>query len=189
MHQLVLMFLYLLSFMNANPNLVEEFLNLLDLNFSWFKPLPNQFHRLTHNSYFLNNDRNSLGVKSLEGLERGNYTTHFFDQFHTYKGDRKKANRGVFKLLRLKSNRTLRKYKIRSNRIQRCSKCNQIGHNSTNKTCPSNVDLTDMIEDMVDESMDSLEDVNMNDANANAEEREESVNIDDLLQSDDEELF
>ena len=169
------------------PVLVQEFLTILDLNFSWFKPLPNQFHRLTHNSYFLNNDRNSLGVKSLEGLERGNYTTKVLDQFHTYKGDRKKANRGVFKLLRLKSNRTLRKYKIRSKRIQRCSKCNQIGHNSTNKNCPSNVDLSDMIEDLVDESVDTLEGVDMND---NAEVLEELANIDDLLESDsDEELF
>ena len=41
----------------------------------------------------MNNDRNSLGVKSLEGLEKGNYTTKIFDSFHTYKGDRKKANR------------------------------------------------------------------------------------------------
>ena len=51
------------------------------------------------------------------------------------------------------------------------------------------VDLTDMIEDMVDESMDTLEDVDMNDTNAIAEVLEESVNIDDLLESDDEELF
>ena len=87
----------------------------------------------------------------------------------------------------MKSNRTLRKYKIRSKRIQRCSKCNQIGHNSTNKNCPSNVDLSDMIEDLVDESVDTLEGVDMND---NAEVLEELANIDDLLESDsDEELF
>ena len=40
------------------PNLVKQFLTLLDKDFPWFKPLPNQFHRLTHSSYFLNNDRN-----------------------------------------------------------------------------------------------------------------------------------
>ena len=55
--------------------------------------------------------------------------------------------------------------------------------------CPSNVDLSDMIEDMVDESMDILEGVDMNDTNANAEGVEEFVSIDDLLLSDDEELF
>ena len=48
------------------------------------------------------------------------------------------------------------------------------------------IDLTDMIEDMVDESMDTLEDVDMNDTNAIAEVLEESVNIDDLLEGDDE---
>ena len=52
------------------PNLVKQFLTLLDKDFPWFKPLPNQFHRLTHSSYFMNNDRNALGVKYLEGLEK-----------------------------------------------------------------------------------------------------------------------
>ena len=81
------------------------------------------------------------------------FTTKIFDSFHTYKGDRKKANRGVFKLLRLKSNRTLRNFKARINkRIQRCSKCKTIGHNKTNKMCPVNVDLTDMIEDDAEEA-------------------------------------
>ena len=55
------------------------------------------------------------------------------------------------------------------------------------KNCPSNVDLSDMIEDLVDESVDTLEGVDMND---NAEVLEELANIDDLLESDsDEELF
>ena len=44
-----------------------------------------------------------------------------------------------------------------------------------------------MIEDLVDESVDTLEGVDMND---NAEVLEELANIDDLLESDsDEELF
>ena len=39
-------------------------------------------------------------------------------------------------------------FKARINkRIQRCSKCKRIGHNKTNKNCPANVDLTDLIED------------------------------------------
>ena len=43
-----------------------------------------------------------------------------------------------------------------------------------------------MIEDLVDESVDTLEGVEMND---NAKVLEELVNIDDLLESDSEELF
>ena len=106
--------------------------------------------------YFMKNDRNSLGVKSLEGLEKGNYNTKIFDQFYTYKRDRKKANRGVFKLLRLKSNRTLRAFQTMSKRIQRCSRCKRIGHNAK-----AIVDITDLIEDdeedAVEEVMDTAE--------------------------------
>ena len=141
------------------PKFVKQFLEDLDSKFSWFKPLPNQFHRIEHNSFFLQNDRNSLGVKSLEGLEKGNYTTKIFDNLHTYKGDRKKANRGVFKLLRLKSNRTLRMYMIGTKRVQRCSKCKNTGHNSSSIKCPVNVDLSDLIEEDDEDEMDQ-EDVN-----------------------------
>ena len=76
------------------PNLVRRFLKLLEKEFHWFKPFPNQFHRLTHNFYFVTVDGNSLGVKSLEGLEKGNFTTQVMDAHHTYMGNRKKANRG-----------------------------------------------------------------------------------------------
>ena len=55
------------------------------------------------------------------------------------------------------NNRTLRKFKIRSKRVQRCSKCKQTGHNNIIKNCPSNVDLTDKIEDDVDVAKDTLE--------------------------------
>ena len=51
----------------------------------------------------------------------------------------------------MKSNRMLRKYKMKTKRVQRCSKCKQIGHNSSNKRCSSNVDLSDFIEDAEDE--------------------------------------
>ena len=166
------------------PNLVKQFLTLLDKDFPWFKPLPNQFHRLTHCSYFMNNDRNALGVKSLEGLEKGNYTTKIFDSFYTYKGDREKANRR-FKLLRIKSNRLLRNFKMKTKRMQRCSKCKQVGHNASNKRCPSNVDLSGMIEDGEAE-----EDMNTEETSADeySDNEEETVNIDDLLYRD-EELF
>ena len=67
---------------------------------------------------------------------------------------------------------------MKTKRIQRCSKCKQIGHNSSNKMCPSNVDLSDFIEDAEDEEGDTSADETM--------ESEEVVDIDDLLYSDDE---
>ena len=47
--------------------------------------------------------------------------------------------------------------KIAGKRVQRCSKCKQTGHNNIIKNCPSNVDLTDIFEDDVDEAKDTLE--------------------------------
>ena len=128
----------------------------------------------------LENDRNSL--------EKGNYTTKIFDSFHTYKGDRKKANRGVFKLLRLKSNRTLRNFKARTTkRVQRCSKCKKVGHNSKNKMCPANVDLTDMIEDeAAEDHMDILEAQPDGREGQDARDDETFASVEDLLNSDDE---
>ena len=168
------------------PKFVKQFLEDLDSKFSWFKPLPNQFHRIEHNSFFLQNDRNSLGVKSLEGLEKGNYTTKIFDNLHTYKGDRKKANRGVFKLLRLKSNRTLRMYMIGTKRVQRCSKCKNTGHNSSSIKCPVNVDLSDLIEEDAEEEM-AQEDVNQDVEDVNQDTSiEDFANLEELLESDDE---
>ena len=90
----------------------------------------------------------------------------------------------MFKLLRLKSSRILRNYKIKSKRIQRCSRCKQIGHNSKNKRCPSIVDLSDMVEDgEVEGTMGSDEE-----SESEFNEEEDFVDIDDLLNSD-EELF
>ena len=118
------------------PNLVRRFLKLLNKEFSWFKPLPNTFHRLSHNFHFMTIDANSLGVKSLEGLEKGNFTTQVYDAHHTFKGSRKKANQGVFKLLRLKSSRLLRNYRRKpTSRVQHCTRCNRVGHNAKNKLC------------------------------------------------------
>ena len=95
-------------------------------------------------------DGNSLGVKSLEGLEKGNYTTQVMDAHHTYKGDRKKANRGVFKLLRLKSNRLLRSYRKKPpTRVQRCSRCHRVGHNALSKLCSAGlIQEGDHVEDV-----------------------------------------
>jgi hypothetical protein len=116
----------------------------LSRKFSWFKPFPNQFHRLAHNSHFMTNDMNSLGVKSLEGLEKGNFTTQVMDAHHTYKGNRKKANKGVFKLLRLKSSRLLRSYRRKPpTRVQRCSLCKRTGHNALSKSCPARAPAQD----------------------------------------------
>ena len=119
------------------PDFVRRFLQHLDRKFEWFKPFPNQFHRLSHNFHFMvSKDNNPLGVKSLEGLEKGNFTTQVMDAHHTYKGNRKKANKGVFKLLRLKSSRLLRKYRRRpATRLQRCSRCHKVGHNASSKAC------------------------------------------------------
>jgi hypothetical protein len=63
---------------------------------------------------------------------------------HTYKGDRKKANKRVFKLLRLKSNRLLRNYRKKpTTRVQRCSRCHRVGHNAMNKLCSAGLNVTD----------------------------------------------
>ena len=133
----------------------------------------------------MKNDRNSLGVKSLEGLEKGNFNTQIFDQFHTYKGDRKKANRGVFKLLRLKSNRTLRAFQPRNKRIQSCSRCKRTGHNASNRSCPALADLTDLIEDDEEDAAEEVMDTEALDEDAGDEDL---ADIEDLLESD-EELF
>ena len=46
----------------------------------------------------------------------------------------------MFKLLRLKSSRLLRSYRGRPpTRIQKCSRCRQVGHNALSKSCPGRV--------------------------------------------------
>ena len=177
------------------PNLVRKFLKLLDKEFPWFKPLPNQFHRLNHNFHFMVNDRNSLGRKSLEGLEQGNYTTQLMDAHQTFKGDRKKANRGVFKLLRLKSSRSLRKYRRRpATRIQRCSRCKQIGHNATSKRCvwmAGGGQALHVQDNPVEDA--AIQDAEvLDDTFVVQDEIDVSLNVsnlDDLLNSSDDELF
>ena len=99
----------------------------------------------SHNFFFMTVDGNSLGTKSLEGLEKGNFTTQVMDAHHTYKGSRKKANKGVFKLLRLKSSRLLREYRRKPPaRVQRYSRCHKIGHNAKNKACSAGIIIPDM---------------------------------------------
>jgi metal-sulfur cluster biosynthetic enzyme len=59
-----------------------------------------------------------------------------------------------------------------------------VGHNSTNKGCPTNIDLSDMIEDAVEEEMETSDtELEIDILENNAEE--ELVNIDELLDSDD----
>ena len=79
----------------------------------------------------------------------------FSDAHHTYKGDRKKANKGVFKLLRLKSNRLLRNYRKKPpTRIQRCSRCHRVGHNAMNKLCSAGLNVTgDHVEEVQEEAV------------------------------------
>ena len=77
-------------------------------------------------------------------------------------------------------------------RIQRCSKCKRIGHNKTNKNCPANVDLTDLIEDEAVEApiytdieaKGTADRLGMQDTLGD----EELASVEDLLDSD-EELF
>ena len=81
----------------------------------------------------------------------------------------------------------LRNYKTRPKRLQRCSKCKQIGHNSSNKRCPSNIDLSDMFVDYdVDDDGPTVEEDDITESELADEE--DNFNIDELLYSD-EELF
>ena len=58
-----------------------------------------------------------------------------YDDHHTFRGNRKAANLGVFKLLRLRGSRILRRYQIKETRSQRCSVCKEPGHNMLSKEC------------------------------------------------------
>ena len=182
------------------PNLVRRFFQLLDRKFHWFKPFPNQFHRLSHNFFFMTVDNNSLGVKSLEGLEKGNFTTQVMDAHHTYKGNRKKANAGVFKLLRLKSSRLLRTYRRKpATRLQKCSCCGRIGHNSRSKMCPAKLlpdtEVEQDDQDVGDEggvggrNDDENDIIEAGGSREGVELDDSMVNIEDLLGDSDEELF
>ena len=113
----------------------------------------------------------------------------------TFKGDRKKTNRGVFKLLRLKSSRSLRKYRRSpATRIQRCSRCKQIGHTATSKRCVcmavggQALHVQDNpVEDAAFEDDEVLDETfvvqDENDVSLNV------FNLDDLLNSSNDELF
>ena len=92
---------------------------------------------------------------------------------------------GVFKLLRLKSNRTLRAFQPRNKRIQSCSRCKRTGHNASNRSCPALADLTDLIEDDEEDAAEEVMDTEALDEDAGDEDL---ADIEDLLESD-EELF
>ena len=179
------------------PNLVRRFFQLLDRQFPWFKPFPNQFHRLSHNFYFMTVDNNSLGVKSLEGLEKGNFTTQVMDAHQTYKGNRKRANAGVFKLLRLKSSRLLRSYRRKpATRVQKCTSCGRMGHNSRSKMCPAKLPVEAAGPAQVDEGdVGRHEEVGDHDHGGGDDEEsqddgnESVLNLEDLLRDSDDDLF
>ena len=78
------------------------------------------------------------------------------------------------------THRILSKFQSRKKRLQRCSKCKSTGHNSRNKNCPVNLDLSDMIEDAVEED-DEPEEVE----NIQNQDEEDLVDVDELLDSDD----
>ena len=66
--------------------------------------------------------------------------------------------------------------------MQRCSKCKNTGHNSKNNNCPVNLDLSDMIEDAVEEDMDIADAPEELEEEMNQAE-EDLADIDELLDS------
>ena len=106
----------------------------------WIKRWPNQFSRACHhNSFFLNHPEGtgSIGPHSTEPLEAGNHWIKMYDDRHTFKGERKAALKGVFKLRRLKSSPKLQNFFPKLDKeIQKCSVCHNPGHNRRNASCP-----------------------------------------------------
>ena len=87
-------------------------------------PCANQMHRApAHNLTFIEIQWGcgNLGMSSLEGLESSNFCTKNYDDHHTFRGNRKAANRGVLKLLRLWVSRVLRKYQIKKVKGLKCA--------------------------------------------------------------------
>ena len=106
----------------------------------WIKRWPNQFIRACHhNAVFLNvkEGTGSVGPHSTEPLECANHWVKLYDDNFSYKGDRQKGLKGVFKLRRLKSSSKLRSYNPAAKKmVQCCSVCSLPGHNSRNPSCP-----------------------------------------------------
>jgi hypothetical protein len=72
--------------------------------------------------------------------------------------------------------------------IETFPNCKSTGHNSRNKICPVNLDLSDMIEDAVEEEVDHSDDELQEVENIQTQAEEDLVDIDELLDSD-EDLF
>ena len=106
----------------------------------WIKDGPRKFSRACHhNSFFLNDPEGtgSIGPHSTEPLEAGNHWIKMYDDRHTFKGDRKAALKGVFKLRRLKSSPKLQNFSPKlAKEIQKYSVCHNPGHNRRNASCP-----------------------------------------------------
>ena len=74
----------------------------------------------------------------------------------------------------------------REKRLQKCSKCKNTGHNSLNKNCPVNIDLSEMVEDAVEDQMDITVTGEQDEFEENVDQGEEDLaDIDELLFSDD----
>ena len=113
------------------------------LSFKWIVQWPNQFIRMTHhNGYFLNDleGTGSIGPHSTEPLEAANKWVKNFDYHHTFKGNRKQAIKGIFKLRRLKSSYLLRKHvPISEASDRKCSVCHCKGYYKNNPICPGRI--------------------------------------------------
>ena len=111
----------------------------------YIKRWPNQLIRACHhNSVFLNDleGTGSVSPHCTEPLESANHWIKMFDDGFTFKGDRQKGLKGVFKLRRLKSLSKLRRFYPRDEKlVQKCSTCNLAGHNSRNPLCPGRTEI------------------------------------------------
>ena len=115
-------------------------LEMVMYSMKWIKRWPNQFIRACHHMGVFLNDKEgtgSVGPHSTEPLESANHWIKLYDDSFSYRGDRHKGLKGVFKLRRLKSSSRLRRYHPAMKRmVQHCSVCGLPGHNSRNPNCP-----------------------------------------------------
>ena len=109
--------------------------------FTWVQNWPNQFIRLTHHAGSFLNDPHGIGAiqpYGSEALEAANSWLKRYDRYFTYRGDRKKAIRTVFKMRYLKSCYKLRKYiPVTEHGKKKCSSCGLAGHQRNSRFCMS----------------------------------------------------
>ena len=106
---------------------------------TWVHSWPNQFIRLTHHAGSFLNDPHGIGAiqpYGSEALEAANSWIKRYDKYFTFRGDRKKAIRTVFKKRYLKSCYKLRKYiPVAAHGRKTCSKCGTEGHQRNSRVC------------------------------------------------------